>query len=230
MSLELTVICLVLAAISAGFVALFLKAFYEKTFTKALALKGVASICFVAIGAIACFSKEISTVSILIFVGLCFGLIGDEVIALCQVYPKHDTLAFIGGGSFFVVGHILYIISLFLLGKLSVGAIIISFAIMAILSLIYEKHRSFLSGDMKIPLSLYLGIVIFMGAVAIGVFFKRFTLGAGLFGLGGILFAISDNILFAYKLGEKPRFIQNIALHVAYYLAQILIAFGIAWI
>ena len=46
--------------------------------------------------------------------------------------------------------------------------------------------------------------------------------------LGGLLFTVSDNILFAYKLGEKPRFLQNIALHVAYYLAQFAIAFSIA--
>ena len=98
------------------------------------------------------------------------------------------------------------------------------------LSLVYEKYRKFLLGDMKIPLSLYLGIVIFMAAAAIGVFFNRFTLGAGFFALGGILFAVSDNILFAYKLGEKPRFLQNVALHAAYYIAQILIAFSIAWL
>ena len=80
---------------------------------------------------------------------------------------------------------------------------------------------------MKYSLMLYICVVIFMAATAIGVFFKQLTVGAGLFALGGILFAASDNILFAYKLSENPKFKQNIALHVAYYLAQIAIAFSI---
>ena len=80
---------------------------------------------------------------------------------------------------------------------------------------------------MKYSLMLYICVVIFMAATAIGVFFKQLTVGAGLFALGGILFAVSDNILFAYKLSENPKFKQNIALHVAYYLAQIAIAFSI---
>ena len=80
---------------------------------------------------------------------------------------------------------------------------------------------------MKYSLMLYICVVIFMAATAIGVFFKQLTVGAGLFALGGILFAVSDNILFAYKLSEKTKFKQNIALHVAYYLAQIAIAFSI---
>ena len=81
---------------------------------------------------------------------------------------------------------------------------------------------------MRLPLILYLGIVITVSAVAIGVLVKRGSVGAGLFVLGGLLFTVSDNILFAYKLGEKPRFLQNIALHVTYYLAQFAIAFSIA--
>ena len=76
----------------------------------------------------------------------------------------------------------------------------------------------------------YLAAVAFMAATAIGAFFGRFTLGAGLFAAGGLLFTASDNILFAYKYGENPRFIQNILLHVFYYAAQILIAWSIAFI
>ena len=98
------------------------------------------------------------------------------------------------------------------------------------LGLVYNKYKKFLSGDMKVLLILYLGIVTFMGAVAFGVFVKRGSLGAGLFALGGALFTASDNILFAFKLGVKPRFIQNILLHAAYYLAQIVIAWSIAYI
>ena len=98
------------------------------------------------------------------------------------------------------------------------------------LLLIYERKRRFLHGEMKLPLALYLGIVTFVGALAVGLLNARITLGAGMFAVGGLLFTTSDNILFAYKLGEKPRFLQNIALHITYYLAQLLIAWSIAWI
>ena len=120
----------VLVLICAGMVALFLKDFYNKKFTRALLFKGIASACFVTLGAVSCFFGDLSTRNLLIFVGLCFGLVGDEVIALCQVFPKHDSLAFIVGGSLFLVGHAFYITALTLIGKISWGSVIISFVIM----------------------------------------------------------------------------------------------------
>jgi uncharacterized membrane protein YhhN len=190
-------------------------------------LKGCAGLCFVTIGAIGCFLGEISDVGILIFVGLCLGVIGDELIALCQVLPEHDSLAFVGGGSFFLIGHFFYIIAIILVGKIKWIVVAASFLIMAALSLIYERRSKFLANKMKIPLVLYLIIVIFFASVSVGLFAERLTHGAGLLALGGMLFVLSDNVLFAYKFGKNPRFEQNVVLHVAYYLAQLLIAFSI---
>lgn len=228
MSLELVILGIILMAICAGFVTLFLRAFYQKKFTNALIFKGIASLCFVIFGGVSCFTNELTPSTVIVFIGLCFGIFGDEIIALCQVFPEHDTKAFIGGGSLFLVGHVLYIASLFLLGKISWIALILSAVLIVALGGLYEKHRKFLSGDMKAPLTIYLGIVVFVTALAIGVFAKQGLLGAGLIALGGALFTVSDNILFAYKLGENSKFRQNIALHVAYYLAQFVIAWGMA--
>ena len=230
MTLDFIVLGIFLTLLSAGIVSLFMLAFYKNTQIKALVLKGVASLCFVILGAITCFSGELSPTKLMIFIALIFGLVGDEVIHLCQIFPSHDSLAFIGGGLFFLVGHLLYIPALLMLGGANWIAIIVSFVIMVAISLLYEKQRRFLKGEMKIPLALYLGIVTFMGAVAVGSFFGRLTLGTGLFAVGGVLFTLSDNILFAYKLGEKPKFLQNTLLHVAYYSAQLLIAWSIAYL
>ena len=227
MTPELMLAGFLLVPICGVFVALFLMAFHRGKFNHALFFKGVASLCFVILGIVGLLTSEPSITSTLIFIGLCFGIVGDEVIALCQNLPKYDMQFFLGGGSFFVVGHILYIIALFSSGELSVVALIVSFVVLATLSMIYERYRKFYKGSMKYSLMLYICVVIFMAATAIGVFFKQLTVGAGLFALGGILFAVSDNILFAYKLSENPKFKQNIALHVAYYLAQIAIAFSI---
>lgn len=230
MSPTLIVIGLILLPICAAMLYLFLRDFRDGRQRRALLFKGIASLCFIIIGAMACFSVEPSVPGLLIFIGLCFGLVGDEVIHLCQVFPKHDGLAFLGGGSFFLVGHILYIPALLMLGEVSWISVAVSFFLMFGAALIYESRRRYLRGQMKIPLALYLAIVTFMGAVSIGVFVMRGSFGAALFAIGGILFPLSDNILFAYKLGEKPRFVQNVALHAAYYLAQILIAWSIAWL
>lgn len=230
MTLASIIFGFVLMIVCAVFVCRFLLAFYRSRFVKALILKGLASLCFVALGAITCLNSRSFPAAILIFVGLCFGILGDEVIALCQVFPKRDTLAFVGGGSCFIVGHILYIFALFSIERPSIVAIAITCALSIILSALYAGWRKFLSTEMKIPLALYLGLVIFVFALAVGVFVKRPTLGSGLFILGGALFAISDNILFAYKKGENPSFRQNLILHMAYYLAQFAIAWSIVWI
>ena len=230
MTFELYLLSFGLVALCALFVGLFLDAFYRGRYVKALALKGVASLAFLGLGVITCLVGNGGREAVLVFVGLCLGVVGDEVIALCQVFPERDSLAFIGGGSFFLVGHIFYIVALFSVAAVSIPAIAVYFAIAVALSLLYNKMRGFLVGEMKIPLALYLGIVTFVGALAFGLFVKRLSIGAAIFTLGGILFTVSDNILFAYKLGKKPLFRQNIALHVAYYLAQILIAWSVLWI
>ena len=230
MSLESVIIGFVLALVCAGFVTLFMRAFYKQRFTHALIFKGAASLCFVVFGAINCFCNSCNPTTVLIFIALCLGIIGDEVIALCQVFPERDTLAFLGGGSFFIVGHVLYIISLFLLGGVNWLSLVLSFLIIASIGLVYEGRRKFLRGDMKVQLALYLRVVVFFAAVAIGVFVKRLTLGAGLVVLGGICFAVSDNVLFAYKLSDKRYFGQNIILHLTYYVAQFAIAWGMAFL
>lgn len=82
--------------------------------------------------------------------------------------------------------------------------------------------------EIKNSLKLYIGIVILVTAVGVGCLLVRGTLGTALFALGGALFTVSDNILFAFKFGNRPRYRQNVALHVAYYLAQFVIAWSIA--
>lgn len=230
MAPELIILGFVLMVLCAGLATVFMMAFYQGKAVKALIFKGLASLCFLIFGALNCFLGDISPTSVLIFVGLCLGIIGDELIALCQVFPEHDARAFIGGGSFFLIGHLIYMLSLLLIGEVNIIALIISAVLVAIPGGIYARYKKFLVGKMKTPLSIYIGIVILVTAVATGVLFARGSLGAGLFALGGLFFTFSDNLLFAYKCGENPFFKQNIALHVAYYLAQFCIAWSIQFL
>ncbi len=217
MSPELVILGLIFAGACGVFVTLFLRAFYHRKFTKALIFKGIASLCFVTFGLVNFLTSDFSPSTLLIFIGLCFGIVGDEVIALCQNFPKYDSHAFLGGGSSFLVGHLFYIAALLSLRRVNLLSMIIAFAIIASLCLLYNQKRHFLVGNMKISLSLYLSVLVFLASLAIGVFVERKTVGVGLFALGGVLFATSDNLLFAYKFGKEPRFLQNIALHATYY-------------
>lgn len=230
MSLEL-IVCGVVLMISCGVIAaLFLRAFYREEFVKALIFKGAASLCFVVFAAFSLFSDDPSVSAILVFIGLVLGMIGDELIALCQVFPKWDFQAFFFGGVSFLIGHVLYIVGLLLLGEANWLAIIISLALLSSIGGIYARYRRFLEGKMGLILTLYLGIVILVTSVAFGSFLEGGSVGSALFILGGLLFMVSDNILFAYKFGERPRFMQNIVLHATYYLAQFAIAWSIAWL
>ena len=227
MSKEFIIISIILAVGCLILVSLFLYEFYKNRQVRALIIKGLASLCFVGVGIITCFTTQYDVYKLLIFIGLVFGLIGDEVIHLCQVNPKYNSQFFIGGGSSFVVGHILYIVGLFMLGGVDYILLAIAFVVISVASILYSRKKESVSGEMKIPLILYLGIVIFMASLSIGVAAIRMSVGNYLFLAGGLLFALSDNILFAYKLGKNPRFSQNVILHIAYYLAQLLIAFSI---
>lgn len=222
------IIGLSLMALCSLFVTQFLRAFYHKRFKLALLYKGLSSSCFVALGAIIFFTSEFSWINLIIFIGLCWGILGDEIIALCQIYPHYDTVHFLGGGACFIVGHVLYMAAMLMLGEINLIAVAVAFVLLVLLCVLYEHRKSFLVGKMKNSLKLYIGIVILFASLGIATFLKRGTFGSALFALGGALFTISDNILFAFKFGNRPRYRQNVALHIAYYLAQFVIAWSIA--
>ena len=56
---------------------------------------------------------------------------------------------------------------------------------------------------------------------------KRF---AWLVAVGGVMFPISDSILSAYSFGPDKHFGLNIGVHATYYLAQICIAWSLAFV
>lgn len=230
MTLEYIILGAFLAIFCSIFATEFLRAFYHKRFKKALVLKGLASICFVIQGFISFFNTEFSIPALFILIGLCLGIVGDEIIALCQIFPQHDSRHFLGGGAFFIVGHLFYIGAMLALNGTNFIAVAICLVILISLCVIYENRRKYLVGKLKHSLKLYIGVILVFAALGVGTFIHRGTPGTALFALGGALFTISDNVLFAYKFGNRPRYYQNVILHVTYYLAQFVIAFSIAYL
>lgn len=214
-----------LILVCAAIVVAFMRALYKEKYKHALLFKGLASLCFVAFGAYNFFSREFSWTTLAMLVGICLGIVGDEVIALAPIYPKRDAEYFIGGGTFFLVGHIFYIVALLMIAKFNALVVGGVFLVIALISALYGHRKDYLPAESRPKLMLYLGIVVTFASVAVGSFLVRGALCTAFFALGGILFVMSDNILFAYKYGKNPQFSQNIILHIAYYLAQ----FAIAW-
>lgn len=230
MTFELIALGLLLMMVCSALVLAFLRAFYNKSFKKALLYKGLASACFVIFGALNFIIGEFSLTKLIILLGLCFGIVGDEIIALCQVYPKKDLICFFGGGIFFAIGHALYIFAMIFMNGPNWIAVVISLISIALISLFYESKRRFLVGEIKNSLKLYIAVVILFASVGVATFLKNGNAAGALLAVGGVLFVLSDNVLFAFKFGKNPRFIQNIILHIAYYLAQFAIAWSIALI
>ncbi len=230
MKFETIILGLSLLAICSIFVTYFLKAFYNEKFKRALLFKGLSSLCFVTFGLINLLCTGFSLPKLLVFIGLCFGIMGDEILALCQIYPRHDTVHFIGGGMFFIVGHLLYMVAMLLMKGVSWPTLAISFTVILTLSFLYESKNRFFIAEMKYSLRIYMSVVVLFAAFSVASFAYRPTPDRALLALGGLLFTVSDNLLFAYKYHNSTRFSRNIILHIAYYSAQLLIALSISLI
>ena len=63
-----------------------------------------------------------------------------------------------------------------------------------------------------------------MGCTAVGSAIFNFSLGTLLFAIAGVSFIISDSILGVQCFSGNPSNGKNRALHVFYWLAQLLIA------
>ena len=91
--------------------ALFIKTEHEEKYLAADILKGLASAMFVLVGYNAClFSNSVYNRQLLI--GLIFGMIGDILLNLRYVFPKHGQKIFLSGILAFLIGHIMYLIAL----------------------------------------------------------------------------------------------------------------------
>ena len=107
----LVILCAVLAAV-------FLKKESEGQYVAAVILKGLASLCFVAIGA---FCSPWNHVATLVVAGLIIGSTADVLLNLRMVFEEKGQPIFLVGILVFLTGHILYKI----FGVVYIGAIML---------------------------------------------------------------------------------------------------------
>ena len=212
--------------ILAGFVlqALFIKSEHEEKYLLADILKGAASLMFVLIGYNA-FQIVNNPFNRQFFYGLLFGMIGDILLNLRYVFPKHGQKIFLAGILAFLIGHILYLVALIpqarhvwiwyciIIGALAAGGL-----------LAYTFKTMEVKKAFKIFGVFYLGAVFIMTAIALGIAVFTPTRRTVIYAIGALLFTASDVVLIFNTFSGVTKFSLRITNLTLYYIGQILIA------
>lgn len=216
------IIILALACLLSGI--RFIKAMEADDQEKATVFKGLTTVCCIVIAIVAYHMTDAPRFGILVIVGLVFGFVGDELLALRFVYPERFNTCFLTGAGGFLIGHIFYLTALYSTApKAWIIAAPLTAAALVIELINSKKHRLDM-GKMFLPLGFYAAVVCFMGCSAIGVCCLRFSVGTLLFAIAGVCFIASDSILSVQCFSDHPSNFKNRLLHVFYWLAQLLIA------
>lgn len=202
----------------------FIKAMEADDQEKATVLKGLTTICCILIALIAYFMTSLPKFALLVILGLIFGFIGDELLALRFVYTKKFSAFFLSGALAFLIGHIFYLIALYgLAPRAWMISVPLTLAALAA-EFINSKKHSLDMGKLFLPLGFYAAVVCFMGCSAVGVCVFHFNLGTLMFAVAGLCFIASDSILSVQCFSDRPTNTKNRVLHIFYWAAQLLIA------
>lgn len=202
----------------------FIKAMEADDQEKASVLKGITTICCILIALIAYFMTSLPKFALLVILGLIFGFLGDELLALRFVYTKKFNAFFLSGALAFLIGHIFYLIALYgLAPRAWMLSVPLTLAALAA-EFINSKKHSLDMGKLFLPLGFYAAVVCFMGCSAVGVCALRFNFGTLLFAVAGLCFIASDSILSVQCFSDRPTNTKNRVLHIFYWAAQLLIA------
>ena len=233
MLIPIIIICL-------GAIALFCFLFEKvKAYSlKAVYLKTATSMLFIILGAYCASQSEHRIFAMFTVIGLTLGMIGDICLDLKYVFKEKDYEFTLGGFFAFGLGHISYMLGMYLefFRNQNPLYIIIPFVIGLVLgpaTVFTSKFMKVEYGKIK-PVALAYGIIIFsMVASAFSMWIMSGFANRGLmlFAIGGVLFAVSDlilNMTYFAEGHEKP--FDLISNGITYYAAQYLIAFSIMFL
>lgn len=214
----------ILIAACAAFAALYMKATKDKAYDKAIIVKGLATICCIAIAGITVFHTGNRSFAVLVMFGVFFGFLGDELLAMRYLSATRFTEWFLAGSAAFLAGHIFYLIALYsICPKAWMIAVPLTLALLTADFFVAKKLGIRLE-KLAVPMGVYAFGLGFMSCTSIAVCILSFSTGTLLFALGGICFAASDCILSLQSFSDKPSFTKSLVLHILYWSAQLLIA------
>jgi len=222
----------------------------------ATGLKTLTSLMFIVTALVAMIETNKYGISfILIIIGLVCGMIGDILLDL-KVYFKsltntynvsikdHDYLTYFGMLSF-GIGHIMYIISTFLLSddliKELIFSLIIGLALISLIMIISIKLLKMNYGKFLIPSICYGFLLSSFLVFMIFRIINHYSVGNLFLLLGSIFFILSDLVLSMTYFSKEEDYNKNGILnpesrfmistnHILYYIAQFLIALSILFL
>ncbi len=212
----LLILCAVLARI-------FLRAESNEEYVKAVILKGLASLCFVAIGLICNPGNHVAN---LIVAGLVIGCIADVLLNLRMVFEEKGQLIFLVGIVVFLTGHIMYLAAVLPLCSSKLVCIITGLVLTALL-MVWIFTRITAKPAFKIFGVVYIGAIMLLNCVAVGNVIAAQSPFNIVFAIGAVLFLVSDIVLILNTFGSEFRqSLRNTNISL-YYAGQLLIAFSL---
>lgn len=214
-------VLIILCAVLARF---FLIAESKEEYVKAVILKGLASLCFVAIG-LRC--SPGGHVANLIVAGLVIGSIADVLLNLRMVFKEKGQPIFLVGILVFLTGHIMYLAAVLPLCSHKIVCIITGLVLTALL-MVWIFQRITAKPAFKIFGVVYIGAIMLLNCVAIGNVISDPSSFNTAFAVGAVLFLVSDIVLILNTFGNEFRqSLRNTNISL-YYAGQLLIAFSLS--
>ena len=192
-----------------------IRAKYPISKRQLLVFKPLTLILIIVIATI--FPATESYYKIFIVSGLLFSLLGDVFLIYPEQHFKKGLIAFL-------IGHICYIIAFTVSSGIHFTFWI--FVPIIIAGMLYLRNIIPYSGKMKIPIILYIIIVVIMGWVAMERLNYAPTLSSILSTMGAVLFMISDAVLAMNKF-RKPFISAELIILTTYFTAQWLLAISV---
>ena len=225
MSLSLLVIlCLFVAS-------LFTYTNYKGHYKISVVLKSCATLLIIFLS-VKCFvykNLELKVYFDYIFIGLCFGLLGDFLLGLENVYRDKKFL-FLAGLVAFLLGHLFYILAFSQINPLGFIDFILAGLYLGIAYFVFSKSDLDL-GDFKYGVVLYACVISFMlsKATTILIFSSNLIFGCVVF-VGALLFVLSDSLLSFSIFGVLNKKKFSLCCHILYFPAQIILALSILFV
>ena len=210
----------------------------KKYSVKAVMIKTICSLFFIAVAAVGLFKNHHHVLALYVPFALFCGLLGDIWLDLKYVFREHDKAFSYAGFIMFGIGHIIFISGMFheFYHGENILYIIIPFCIglvFAALTILLEKPMKLKYGDMKAISATY-AIALFsmsMTALSLCIMTKFQHVTLIMMFAGGVLFAVSDLILSGTYFGEgRERPVDLITNIVLYYVAQFTIALSMLFL
>ena len=177
-------------------------------------------------------SPDQLSLGVLIVIGLILGLIGDIVLDLKLLYPKDDKFYTYFGFTSFIIGHLIYI-GYFALNyhlHLLDYSFIFGFAGMSVFILLVSEDSMKLNfGEYRLISAVYAFVLSLVTFLLLWTSYRYGNYGMLIFGIGLILFLISDLILSFSYFGKDEKSWMIKGNYIFYYGAQYLIAASISY-